>query len=117
MPFDNDKDEIVRETLERIERMKNIAGTRLFNTDQEQSHQLKILIDKSLPHGRFFPTENAGEWKASEQTYKAMKKNLFALGDSFEELKEPYACESCKTDLDKQFWHFCPFCGESFRSE
>jgi predicted RNA-binding Zn-ribbon protein involved in translation (DUF1610 family) len=43
-----------------------------------------------------------------------MKKDIFTLGGSLDEITEPYQCESCKSNLDKQFWNFCPFCGERF---
>ena len=118
MGYETDKDEVVRKTLERISAMKNAAGKTLFRQDQEETHQIDIKIDNSLPHGRFFPSQiYPGQWRATEQTFKAMKKNLFALGDDVDELKEEYSCESCKTTLDKQFWNFCPYCGEGFRSE
>lgn len=107
-----------RKTLEQIKKMKSAVDTQLFKTDQEETLQFKVHIDNSLPHGKFFPFEDKpNEWKASEQTFKAMKKNIFALGDSVDELSQPYTCFSCKSSLDKQFWNFCPFCGERFRQE
>ena len=117
MGFETDKDEVVRKTLNKIAQMKNAVGQTLFKQDQEESIELNIKIDNSLPHGRFFPSEiYPGQWRATQQTFKAMKKNIFALGDDIDELKEEYICESCKTTLDKQFWNFCPFCGEGFKS-
>lgn len=108
----------VRKNLERIKKMKSAVDTQLFKVDQEESVQFKVHIDNSLPHGRFFKSEVfPGEWRASEQTYKAMKKDIFALGESLDELKEPYQCFGCRKELDKQFWHFCPYCGERFRKE
>ena len=118
MPYDSDKDAEVRKTVERIERMRSAVDTQLFHTDKEETFQVKINIDNTLPHGRFFPSKVLpGEWLATSQTFKAMKKNIFALEESVEELAESYTCFSCKSDLDKQFWHFCPYCGERFRSE
>lgn len=113
-----DNIEKARKTLERIEKMKSAVDTQLFKTDQEEQFKLNIHVDNSLPHGKFFPyKDKPNEWRATSQTFKAMKKNIFALSDSVEELAEPYTCFGCKTDLDKQFWHFCPFCGERFRQE
>ena len=110
--------EEVRKTLERIKKMKSAVDTQLFKTDQGQTTQFKVHVDNSLPHGKFFKSEVfPGEWRASAQTYKAMKKDIFALGDSIDELKSPYTCFGCSTDLDQQFWHFCPYCGERFRKE
>ena len=113
-----DNIEKARKTLEKIKKMKTAVDTQLFKVDQQEEFQFKVHIDESLPHGKFFPFEaKTNQWKATSQTYKAMKKNIFALGESVEELIEPYTCLSCKTKLDKQFWNFCPFCGERFRAE
>jgi hypothetical protein len=120
MTYTSDKDAEVRQTLERINKMRSAVDSQLFKPELEETHQLKINIDNTLPHGRFFESNvYPGQWRATSQTYKAMKKNIFALGDSdsLDEISEPYQCFGCKTDLDKQFWHFCPFCGERFRSE
>lgn len=111
----SDKDEEVRQTLKQIEALRNAANMPLVNADAHQEIQLEIKIDNSLPHGQFFPSHVCpGQWRATEQTFKAMKKNIFAIGDEVDELKEEYTCHSCKTTLDKQFWHFCPYCGERF---
>ncbi|MBD66562.1 MAG: hypothetical protein CME62_15225 [Halobacteriovoraceae bacterium] len=118
MSFETDKEEVVRDTLKKIERMKNAAGKTLFRQDLQEEIQLQIKVDNSLPHGRFYPSEvYPGQWRATEQTFKAMKKNIFALGDDIDELKHEYKCESCSEVLDIQFWNFCPFCGESFKYE
>lgn len=114
----DDNLEKARQTLERIKKMKSAVDTQLFKTDLEEKIEFKVHIDNSLPHGRFFPFESKpNEWKATKQTYSAMKKNIFALGDDIDELKRPYTCESCNTNLDMQFWHFCPYCGQKFRSD
>ena len=111
----SDKDEEVRQTLKKIEAMKNAVDLPLFKTQEKEEVQLEIKVDNSLPHGEFFPSKvYPGQWRATEQTYKAMKKNIFALGDDIDELTEEYVCTSCKKTLDKQFWNFCPFCGERF---
>jgi len=111
----SDKDEAVRQTLKRIDAMKSAIDTPLFKQDEKEEFKIDIKIDNSLPHGQFFPSKiYPGQWRATAQTYKAMKKNIFALGEDLDELKEDYSCQSCKTSLDKQFWNFCPFCGERF---
>jgi len=111
----SDKEDEVRQTLKRIEAMKNAVDMPLFKSEEQEQINLHIKVDNSLPHGEFFPSKiYPGQWRATEQTFKAMKKNIFALGDDVDELKEEYTCSSCKNILDKQFWNFCPFCGERF---
>lgn len=105
-------------TLEKIKSFKNLAGKAEYDTSSAEVYQLNIKVDNSVPHGQFIPSQiYPGQWRASEQTFRAMKKDLFALGDSLDEIKEPYKCESCQTDLDRQFWHFCPYCGASFKEQ
>jgi hypothetical protein len=115
MKSDSLREAEVKKTLERIELMKNGVDNQLFNTDQEEQVQIHIKVDNSVDHGVFLPSKiYPGQWRASEQTFRAMKKDIFALGDSIDELVSPYNCQSCRTDLDKQFWSFCPYCGERF---
>ncbi|MAZ48443.1 MAG: hypothetical protein CME65_07765 [Halobacteriovoraceae bacterium] len=114
--MDRKSEQEAQKTLEKIKSFKNLAGAREYNTSTSEVFQLEIKVDNSVPHGQFIPSQiYPGQWRASEQTFKAMKKDLFALGDSIDEIKEPYQCDSCDSSLDRQFWHFCPFCGASFK--
>ncbi|MEE2670933.1 MAG: zinc ribbon domain-containing protein [Bdellovibrionota bacterium] len=107
-----------QKALEKIKTFRNLAGRAEFDTDAPETYKIDIKVDNSVPHGQFLPSKiYPGSWRASEQTYRAMKKDLFALGESVDELVAPYICSSCKTSLDKQFWLFCPYCGESFKDE
>lgn len=107
--------EHVKQTLRKIQSMENMVNNPAYQLEKSEEYKLQIKVDNKVAHGAFLPDlENPGRWKASEQTFRAMKKDIFALGDSIDELKEPYTCASCKSNLDKQFWHFCPYCGEQF---
>ena len=116
MKEDQIREEIVKKTLEEINSIENMVGRPMFRADQEEKFEIHIKVDNTIAHGQFVPSRiYPGQWRASEQTFRAMKKDIFMLGDSLDEIAKPYTCESCKTDLDQQFWHFCPFCGESFK--
>ena len=116
--MDRKSEQEAQKTLEKIKSFTNLAGKPEYNTKSTEIYELNIKVDNSVPHGQFLPSHiYPGQWRASEQTFKAMKKDLFALGDSLDEIKEPYTCESCKSSLDKQFWFFCPYCGSSFKEQ
>ncbi len=115
MREDSIREEEVRKSLEKINDMKNMVDRPMYNTRAQEQIQVEIKVDNKIEHGMFVPSKIMPHlWYASEQTYRAMKKDIFALGNSIDELKEPYQCQSCKTNLDKQFWKFCPHCGEGF---
>ena len=115
MKEDGQRVELIKKTLNKVSHMKNAVQRPLFEQKTPEQNSLQIKIDNKLAHGVFVPSKAiAGIWYASEQTFRAMKKDLFMFGDTFDEIKEPYTCGSCKTDLDMQFWHFCPYCSERF---
>jgi hypothetical protein len=104
------------EKLEKVKSIQNAVEAPHYNTEQAQDIQVSIEIDNSIAHGRFQPhPEKINTWLASEQTFRAMKKNIFALDEEMLDLADNIICESCKTTLDKQFWSFCPYCGASYK--
>ena len=112
---DRAREEHIKKTLEKIHSIENAINRPFYNTETQQQVQINIRIDNHVPHGLFKPDPKLeGGWIASEQTYRAMKKDIFALDEEMIDLQESYQCQSCKTDLDKQFWEFCPYCGASF---
>ncbi len=115
MNEDRVREELIQNTLDKVKHMKSAANRQLFDLEKPEEVKIEIKVDNKVAHGLFVPSKAiTGIWYASEQTYRAMKKDLFAFGETLDEIKEPYNCHSCKTDLDKQFWHFCPYCGEEF---
>ncbi len=115
MKEDSIREEQVKRTLEKIKSIENMVDRPMYNMDKEETVQVEIKVNNQIPHGMFQPSKVfPGVWMASEQTFRAMKKDIFALGGSVDEIAQPYTCHSCKTNLDKQFWNFCPYCGEKF---
>ena len=118
MKSDSIHEEQLKKTLEKVSQYRNIIDEPLFNLEKKQEVKIEIKVDNSIEHGLFKPSKVInGLWYASAQTYRAMKKDLFSFGESIDEIAEPYQCHSCHTNLDKQFWFFCPYCGESFLGE
>lgn len=115
MNTDRQREEQIRRTLEKINSIENMVDRPMYNINKPVETKVEIKIDNKIEHGKFLPSKAiTGLWYASEQTFRAMKKDIFATGGNIDELVEPYNCFSCKSDLDKQFWHFCPYCGERF---
>lgn len=115
MRSDRHREEQIKKTLEQIQSIDNAVNQQFYNTNAEQKFDVNIRVDNSVAHGMFKPDPKFdGGWIASEQTFRAMKKDIFALDEQMIDLQEKYICTSCKTELDKQFWQFCPHCGASF---
>lgn len=109
------REEQVKKELEKINAIENMVNKPFYNTQKEQSLKINIRVDNSVAHGMFKPDPKLeGGWITSEQTFRAMKKDIFALDPNMLDLHEAYQCQSCKTEVDKQFWEFCPYCGASF---
>lgn len=115
MSTDRQREELIKKQLEKINRIENAVNSPLYNTNTPQEIQVNIRVDNSVAHGLFKPDPKyQGGWITSEQTFRAMRKDIFALDPELLDLQDTYTCNSCKTDLDKQFWKFCPHCGAAF---
>jgi hypothetical protein len=108
-------EELLRQ-LDKIKKIENAVDAAHYNTEKPQDINVNIQVDNKVEHGMFkpHPTE-PNTWLASEQTYRAMKKNIFALDEDMLDLADNIICESCKKTVDKQFWFFCPYCGASYK--
>lgn len=107
----------MEEAIKKIQSIENTVGGPFYDLSAPEEYKVAIRVDNSVDHGLFRPDpiRQAG-WICSEQTYRAMKKNIFALDEEMIDLADNYQCLGCKTSLDRQFWNFCPYCGESFKS-
>jgi lipopolysaccharide biosynthesis regulator YciM len=111
------KEEAIKKSLEQLGSIKNQINNPMYDLKKEQTFSVKIDVDESVEHGLFKPNPQIeGAWLTSSQTFRAMKKDIFAMDEKLLELSVPYNCHSCKTDVDQQFWHFCPYCGSQFLS-
>ena len=111
---------VAQEILKNIDRIKayeNSVDAPLYNTDAREDIDVNIEVDNKIAHGMFkaHPTK-LNTWLASEQTFRAMKKSIFALDEQMLDLADNIICESCKTTIDRQFWSFCPYCGSSYQN-
>lgn len=113
---DRIREEHVKKTLETIQSIENMVDKPFYDIQKEEEISVKIRVSKNVPAAMFKPDPLVPNgWIANELTFRALKKDIFALGDEIaQELTDQYQCHSCKQLLDKQFWHFCPHCGSEF---
>jgi hypothetical protein len=103
--------------LKKLSSYTNAFNTQLFETDYHETHQVNIIPDKTISPASFIPDSlNPKKFRAHPVTIKAMRKELFMGGEDFVDLECLITCASCKTEVDVQFWHFCPYCEASFPS-
>lgn len=106
------------EQVKKLSTYTNAVNTQLFDMDMHETHQVNIVPDKSIKPAAFIPDPlNPKKFRAHPVTIRAMRKELFMGGEDFVDLECLITCASCKTELDIQFWHFCPYCEASFSSK
>ena len=102
---------------DKIDQLSNAAGHKLLDTQQSTTQKIELVPDKSISPGMFRPSKLALRvvYLAHPVTIRAVRKEIFMVGNNeFEDLEEIIQCQSCKRELDIQFWKFCPFCEASF---
>lgn len=105
------------EILSYLKAMENAIDTPLLDIERRHDFNVQILPDKTVSLAMFKPHPLiAGAYKAHPQTILALKKDIFTIGEDIDELATPIICESCHSEVDIQFWHFCPFCTAKFKS-
>lgn len=104
--------------LQQLKNAINAGGQAHFNIAAREDIQVQIRPDPSVRPAMFLPDPLLpGCYKAHPVTIAALKKDIFAAGnDLFEDLEDLVTCESCQHEIDRQFWHFCPFCEAKFRN-
>ena len=101
--------------VDSLKKLKNAVNGPLLDMERYQERQVKIEPDKKIEPGMFLADDKIPFlYRAHPQTIRALKKDIFLAGDDWVDLVEPYVCNSCHRQLDKQFWLFCPLCGAKF---
>lgn len=102
--------------LEKLKSYSNAANLPLFNTDYHERHDVQILPDTTIAPAKFIPDLlRPNVFKAHPITIRAMRKELFMGGVDFVDLECIRICDSCRHEIDLQFWQFCPYCEASFK--
>ena len=101
--------------FEQIKPLSNAANQPLVDLSAPEEVQVHIRPDDKVPLAKFIPDPLLpGGWKAHPLTIRAMRKDIFMVGEGFEDLEQHYVCH-CGQELDLQFWLFCPYCEASIK--
>lgn len=102
--------------LEVITQIENMAAMPNFDLEQRKDIKVQIRVNEQVPPALFKPDPLIpGGYIANSLTIRAMRPDIFILGDSLEDLSAPYAC-GCGSELDVQFWKLCPHCGRDIKA-
>jgi hypothetical protein len=100
--------------LEVIKEIENMAGMPNFDLEQKQDIRVQVRVDEKIAPAKFKADPLIpGGYVANSLTIRAMRPDIFVLGDSLDDLSASYQC-TCGEELDIQFWKFCPFCARAF---
>lgn len=105
--------------LDQISGLQNAGGKSLLHLDGREDISVHLRADKSVTPGMFKADPLIpGGYLAHPVTLRALKKDIFAVGDEvFSDLEFITECTGCKRQIDIQFWHFCPHCEAPFKIE
>lgn len=93
------------------------AATKPLVSEKHQEKQIRLISDESISPSKFKQSQiDQSIYYANSITISAVKKDLFLIGEGFEDLEDIRECSDCARKIDAQFWKFCPFCEGSLRS-
>ncbi|MFW5887442.1 MAG: hypothetical protein ACOCUH_01455 [Bacteriovoracia bacterium] len=110
------EDKDLKDKIEENLRRDNWGGKiPAINIDSSQETTINIRPSKDVNIGMFKKDPLVpGGYIAHPNTIKAMRKDLWMAEEDLDRFEYIYMCESCKHQLDLQFWEFCPYCGKCF---
>ena len=98
--------------LEEIKKIQNHIEQPHFDLEEREDIQVKIRVDEKISPAMFKPDPLIpGGYIANSLTIRAMRSDIFVLGDSFEDFETNVECHCGKT-IDAQFWKLCPYCAK-----
>ncbi len=102
--------------LNYIKKLENEVNAPAFEIERREDIKVNIRVDEKVAPAMFKkdPLIPNG-YIANALTIKAMRSDIFVLGDSTDDLSSVHECR-CGKDLDVQFWKLCPYCGENLIS-
>ena len=107
------REQQIKKTLEQASKIENAINQPYYDLKNHLNLSVNIRVVKTVAPAMFKPDPiNPGGWIANELTFRAMKKDIFTLGDDIDELKSPHTCIGCNSQLDLLFWQLCPYCGK-----
>lgn len=100
------------EALNRILEIENTIGQSNFDLNQREDIKVNIRVNEQIGPAMFKADPLLpGGYMANSLTIRAMRPDIFVLGDSMDDFSETISC-SCGKEFDVQFWKLCPYCGK-----
>ena len=104
------KSEELNRLYQKIKSLSNAANLPLLSPKEEKM-EVKLVADEKISAGLFKQSQvSPNIYYANSRTIAAVKKDIFLLGEGFEDLEDLRPCVNCGRKLDGQFWNFCPHC-------
>lgn len=86
-----------------------------FDLTKREDIQVKIRVNETVGPAMFKADPFIpGGYIANSLTIRAMRADIFILGDSTDDLSAPYEC-ACGKEIDVQFWKLCPYCAREIK--
>ena len=84
-----------------------------FDLESREDIKVQLRVDESIAPAKFKSDPLIpGGYVANSLTLKAMRPDIFVLGDSLEDFSSHYQC-ACGREFDLQFWKLCPYCARA----
>lgn len=100
---------------EEIRKLENKTQQPQYEQSSEE-FQVNIRVDESVGPAMFKPDPLIPHgYIANSLTVRAMRPDIFVLGDEINDLELLYKCPKCNHTSDKQFWKCCPYCASEFK--
>jgi hypothetical protein len=102
---------------------QRIQQLRTFDeTDSSRAREVvvELIPDQNVAPALFVPLSeqdphlNKKRFKAHPITIRSLRKDLFVLSLSLDDLEKQVLCTYCQRFLDFQFWIQCPYCDKAF---
>lgn len=108
----NDSSEILRKLAD----IENMAGLPAVDLNQREDIRVNIRVNETIGAGKFKPDPLIpGGFIANSLTIRAMRPDIFVVGESVEDLSVDYEC-ACGENFDLQFWKICPYCARAIKA-
>ena len=101
--------------LESIKKIENMVEMPAFGLEDRQDIKVQIRANETVAPAKFKPDPFIpGGFIANSLTIRAMRPDIFVLGNSLEDFSVNYSCP-CGQEFDVQFWKICPYCAREIQ--
>lgn len=96
----------------------NDGGQQAYDLSKRQEVKLHLLPRLDVPKASFIAdADKPYIYYAHPTTLKALRKDIFCVGDDFDTYEEIHQCDECHKNFDIQFYLLCPYCGNKINVE